>query len=175
MRGSLNNNSTTSWYEVFNCNSTNPPVVVRNTYIGNKYETTTHNGLNLGVGIDFKNDMRETFYENNNAVAYEGNIRRQNGVADFTNALRKNNNAVSGSGDVDRENGVNVAALPLLLLLNLLDDYNITLPDGANATLFDVVVSALSNAKLIDAAVGAEISKGKASPLELRVFGKLKG
>jgi len=82
---------------------------------------------------------------------------------------------VSGSGDVDRENGVNVAALPLLLLLNLLDDYNITLPDGANATLFDVVVSALSNAKLIDAAVGAEISKGKASPLELRVFGKLKG
>ena len=134
MRGSLNNNSTTSWYEVFNSNSTNPPVVVRNTYIGNKYETTTHNGLNLGVDIDFKNDMREAFYENNNAVTYEGNIRRQNGVADFTNALRKNNNAVSGSGDVDRENGVDVAALPLLLPLL---DFNFTLPDGSNSTLFD--------------------------------------
>eukprot|EP00984_Skeletonema_dohrnii_P011289 scaffold4488_cov101-Skeletonema_dohrnii-CCMP3373.AAC.3 len=137
MRGSFNNNnSTTSWYEVFNSNSTNPPVVVRNTYIGNKYETTTHNGLNLGVGIDFKNDMRETFYENNNAVTYEGNIRRQNGVADFTNALRKNNNAVSGSGDVDRENGVDDAALPLLLPLL---DFNFTLPDGSNSTLFDAV------------------------------------
>lgn len=135
MRGSLNN-ATSSWYEAFNynSNSTNPPVVVRNTYIGNKYESTTHNGLSLGVDVDFKNDMKEAFYENNNAVAYEGNVHRQNGVADFTNSLRKNNNAVSGSGDVERENGADMAALPLLLPLL---DFNITLPSGSNATLFD--------------------------------------
>jgi hypothetical protein len=41
---------------------------------------------------------------------------------------------VSGSGDVDRENGVDVAALPLLLPLL---DFNFTLPDGSNSTLFD--------------------------------------
>lgn len=135
MTGSLNN-ATSSWYEAFNynSNSTKPPVVVRNTYIGNKYETTTHTGLSLGVDVDFKNDMKEAFFENNNAVAYEGNVRRQNGVADFTNSLRKNNNAVSGSGDVERENGADVAALPLLVPLL---DFNITLPSGSNATLFD--------------------------------------
>ena len=63
--------------------------------------------------------MSEAFYENNNAVAYEGNIRRQNGVADITNSLRKNNNALSGSGDVDRENGADMAALPLLSLTSV--------------------------------------------------------
>jgi len=94
---------------------------------GNKYETATHNGLSLGVDIDFKNDMREAFYENNNAVAYEGNVRRQNGVADFSNALRKNNNAVSGSGDVERLNGVDDESLPLLVpLLTDLKKYGLS-------------------------------------------------
>ena len=130
MRGSLNNNASSSWYDAFNCNGTNPPIVIRNTYIGNKYESATHNGVNLGVDVDFKNDMHDAFFENNNAVAYEGNVRRQNGVADFTDALRKNNNAVSGSGDVERLNGVDVASLPLLLPLL---DFNITLPNGYNA------------------------------------------
>ncbi len=123
----MRENNATSWYEVFNRNSTNAPVVVRNSYIGNKYETATHNGLSLGVDIDFKNDMREAFYENNNAVAYEGNVRRQNGVADFSNALRKNNNAVSGSGDVERLNGVDDESLPLLVpLLTDLKKYGLS-------------------------------------------------
>ena len=117
------------WFEI--------RTLVTNTYIGNKYETTTHDGLSLGVDVGVKNDMREAFYENNNAVAYKSNVSRQNGVADFTNALRKNNNAVSGSGDVERENGADVGALPLLLPLL---DFNITLPNGTNSTLFDAAV-----------------------------------
>ncbi len=40
-------------------NGTNPPIVIRNTYIGNKYESATHNGVNLGVDVDFKNDTWE--------------------------------------------------------------------------------------------------------------------
>lgn len=70
-------NSTISWYEVFNQNSSNPPVVVRNTYVGNKYEKKAQNGLSLGVTVDFKNDMKESFYHNNNAVAHKGDVRRQ--------------------------------------------------------------------------------------------------
>ena len=40
-------------------------------------------------------------------------------------------------GDVERLNGVDVASLPLLLPLL---DFNITLPNGSNATLFDAAL-----------------------------------
>ena len=68
-------NSTASWYGVFNQNSSNPLVIVPNTYVGNNNKKSTQNGLSLEVNVDFKNDMKETFYRNNNAVTNKGDIR----------------------------------------------------------------------------------------------------
>ena len=74
--------------------------------MGNTYTNTNQHGLEILPKVKVRNDMAGSFHNINNAAAKYGNVTRQNGVADFREALRNNNNAVSKTGDVSRRNGV---------------------------------------------------------------------
>ena len=50
--------------------------------------------------------MQGSLHGNNNAESESGDVRRQNGVADFEGSLTDNNNAESENGNVIRQNGI---------------------------------------------------------------------
>jgi len=79
---------------------------IENEIIGNVVENVKLNGLEFSPEIAVINNMKGSLHNNNGAYSESGNVWRQNGVADFTNALRHNNNAVSTDGDVFRQNGI---------------------------------------------------------------------
>ena len=79
---------------------------IENEIIGNVVENIKLNGLEFSPEIEVINNMKGSLHNNNGAYSESGNVYRQNGVADFTNALRHNNNAVSTDGDVFRQNGI---------------------------------------------------------------------
>lgn len=80
-------------------------IIVENELMNNTWEETEVDGLQFTPLIEVKNDMHGSMHSNNKAESETGNVRRQNGVADFTGALHNNNSAESKNGDVVRENG----------------------------------------------------------------------
>lgn len=81
-------------------------IVIENEFVDNVYSDTRTRGLQFTPLISVENDMHGSLHDNNNAKSDEGNVRRQNGVADFTGALQDNNNARSEEGNVLRQNGI---------------------------------------------------------------------
>lgn len=79
---------------------------IENEIVGNTFKDNAINGLNFSPVITVTNDMHGSLHGNNNAESESGNVFRQNGVADFTDALKNNNNAFSESGDAFRQNGI---------------------------------------------------------------------
>uniref|UniRef100_A0A7S1YTY0 Uncharacterized protein n=1 Tax=Ditylum brightwellii TaxID=49249 RepID=A0A7S1YTY0_9STRA len=81
-------------------------IIIENEIMGNTFTHTITDGLQFSPEIAVTNDMHGSLHDNNNAVSDTGDVRRQNGVADFTNALTENNNAYSEKGNVIRQNGI---------------------------------------------------------------------
>jgi hypothetical protein len=89
-----------------NNNDDEDSIIIINRIINNTFTTNKQNGLIVTPKIDVENNMSNALYNNNGATSIDGDVRRQNGVADFTNALKGNNNAYSKAGDVVRQNGI---------------------------------------------------------------------
>ena len=81
-------------------------IIIINKIINNIFTTNKQNGLIVTPIITVENNMSNALYNNNGATSNSGDVKRQNGVADFTNALKGNNNAYSEKGDVIRQNGI---------------------------------------------------------------------
>ena len=60
---------------------------IENEVIGNTFENTKLNGIEFSPEITVINNMKGSLHGNNNAFSETGNVYRQNGVADFSNAL----------------------------------------------------------------------------------------
>ncbi|OEU09819.1 hypothetical protein FRACYDRAFT_248077 [Fragilariopsis cylindrus CCMP1102] len=128
-------------------------IIIINRIINNTFTTNKQNGLIVTPKIDVENNMSNALYNNNGATSIDGDVRRQNGVADFTNALKGNNNAYSKKGDVVRQNGIITAgdftaedAQDLLdSLLDFLKDLESFLPNlaGLIEELFNGVINVL--------------------------------
>ena len=128
-------------------------IIIINRIINNTFTTNKQNGLIVTPKIDVENNMSNALYNNNGATSIDGDVRRQNGVADFTNALKGNNNAYSKTGDVVRQNGIITAgdftaedAQDLLdSLLDFLKDLESFLPNLAELIeeLFNGVINVL--------------------------------
>eukprot|EP00984_Skeletonema_dohrnii_P024865 scaffold14002_cov83-Skeletonema_dohrnii-CCMP3373.AAC.3 len=84
-------------------------IVIENEIVDNSFIDSVEDGVVFSPNIDFNNDMHGFLVGNNNAESESGNVKRQNGVADFQGALKGNNNAHSEAGDVVRQNGVMAA------------------------------------------------------------------
>eukprot|EP00985_Skeletonema_marinoi_P031942 scaffold37925_cov174-Skeletonema_marinoi.AAC.1 len=84
-------------------------IVIDNEIINNSFIDSVEDGVVFSPNIGFHNDMHGFLVGNNNAESETGNVKRQNGVADFRGALKGNNNAYSEAGDVVRQNGVMAA------------------------------------------------------------------
>lgn len=81
-------------------------IIIDNEIIDNTYIFEDINGIQFLPIITVENDMHGSLHGNNNAESESGNVRRQNGVADFTGALNDNNNAETENGNVIRQNGI---------------------------------------------------------------------
>lgn len=81
-------------------------VVIENEIVDNTYQLDERRGLIFIPVIDAVNNMHNAFKGNNNAESESGEVKRQNGVADFEGSFKGNNNAHSEAGNVIRSNGI---------------------------------------------------------------------
>ena len=84
-------------------------IVIENEIVDNTYQLDEKRGLIFNPVIDAVNNMHNAFKFNNNAESESGEVKRQNGVADFEGSFKGNNNAYSEAGNVIRSNGILVA------------------------------------------------------------------
>lgn len=81
-------------------------IIIDNEIEDNSFIIEEVNGVQFSPVITVENDMHGSLHGNNNAESESGDVRRQNGVADFEGSLTDNNNAESENGNVIRQNGI---------------------------------------------------------------------